>query len=144
MALNKTVKTYSSYNVHIVVDGIVLTGVADDSFVQISSRSEGIVSRTGCDGEVARAIDPNHQYQVRLVTLQTSDSNKRLQEYYMRDRRNGTGMFALEIKDTAGNLTFFAEKAWVNRQPDITRGKDTVNYEWTIDTCAISDEQIKL
>ena len=144
MALNKTVKTYNSYDVHIVIDGVVVSGVADDSFVQIASNSEGIISKTGCDGEVARAIDPNHQYQIRVVLLQTSDSNKRLQNYYMRDRRNGTGMFAIEIKDISGNLNFFAEKAWVARQPDIVRGKDTANYEWTIDTCAISDEQITL
>ena len=142
--LNTTVKTYNSYNVIISIDGETVTGVADDSFVSIEPKSDGIVSRTGCDGEVARAIDPNHQYQLRLVLLQTSVWNNILQNYYNRDRMNGNGMFQLQVKDLAGNLKFFAKNAWIQRQPAIVRGKDTNNLEWPIETGAITDSDITL
>lgn len=142
--LNTTVKTYNSYNVVITINGAIVTGVADDSFVSIEPKSDGIVSRTGCDGEVARAIDPNHQYQLRLVLLQTSEWNAKMQNFYNRDRMNGDGMFSIQVKDLAGNLMFFAKNAWVQRQPAIVRGKDTNNYEWPIETGAITDSDIAL
>ncbi len=142
--LNTAVKTYNSYNVIITINGQIVSGAADDSFVTIEPKSDGVSSKTGCDGEVARAIDPNHQYQVRLVLLQTSSFNSKLQSYYNEDRMQGTGVFSIQVKDLAGNLEFFANQAWVMRQPSIVRGKDTNNLEWMIETGAISDSNIAL
>lgn len=142
--LNTAVKTYNSYAVIITVNGTIVKGVADDSFVTIEPKSDGIISKTGCDGEVARAIDPNHQYQVRLVLLQTAEFNTTLQQFYNRDRMQGTGTFDIKIQDLSGKLQFYAPTAWVMRQPSIVRGKDTNNYEWQIETGSISDSEIAL
>ena len=57
-----TVKTYNSRQVIITLGTHAVSGLADDSFVTIEEKGEGVLSKTGCDGEIARAIDPNKQY----------------------------------------------------------------------------------
>ena len=134
MVFNNAVKTYNSRQVHIAIGGEAVSGLADDTFVSIEQKGQGVISRSGCDGEVARAIDPNEQYVVRFVLLQTSDFNSRLQNLYIKDLREGNGIFAIEIRDMRGAFIFHATDAWVSRQPTRTYGRDTTNKEWTIET----------
>lgn len=134
MKFNNAVKTYNSRQVKIAVGSEAVTGLADDTFVTIEQKGQGVISKSGCDGEVARAIDPNEQYIIRFVLLQTSDYNAYLQNLYLKDLREGTGIFSLEIRDMRGAFIFHATDAWVAKQPTRTYGKDTTNKEWTIET----------
>jgi len=136
------VKTYNSRQVIIALGTHAVTGLADDSFVTIDEKSDGVMSKTGCDGEIARAIDPNEQYTIKLSLLQTSDTNKFLQSKYVLDKRTGEGTFPILIKDLKGGLLFNADVAWVTKQPSRAYGKDTNNREWTIETGAgtLTDE----
>lgn len=143
-ALNQNVTTYSAFNVITTIAGTVVTGFADDSFIQIESKGDGVISKSGCDGEVARAIDPNRQYRVAMTLLQTSEWNSILQQYFNRDRYFGDAIFDIQIKDSNGKTLLFAPKAWVATQPTIGRGKDTTNMEWTIETCAVANSGIQL
>ena len=134
MQFNNRVKTYNSRQVYIAVGGEAVTGLADDTFVSIEQKGEGVISKSGCDGEVARAIDPNEQYVIRFTLLQTSDYNAYLQNLYLKDLREGTGLFSLEIRDMRGAFIFHATDAWVSKQPSRVFGKDTTNKEWMIET----------
>lgn len=128
------VKTYNSRKVITALGSHAVTGLADDSFITIEEKGEGVISKTGCDGEVARAVDPCEQYIVKLVLLQTSATGKYLQSKYLRDKSTGEGTFPLLIKDLNGGTVFSAETAWVQKQPSRVYGKDTNNREWTIET----------
>jgi len=134
MAFHDVVKTYNSRMVKVSFDGNQLTGMADDTFVTIEQKGNGVISKSGVDGEVARAVDPNEQFTVRFVLLQTSASNDILQNSYQEDIRNGTGIGELVINDMRGGEVFFAKAAWVSKQPTRTYGKDTINREWTLET----------
>ena len=111
-----------------------VTGFADDSFIVIEAKGEGITSKSGCDGEVARAIDPNEQYTVKISLLQGATSNSWLQKMHNKDRKTGEGTFPILIKDLRGGLVFSADAAWVQKTTSRTFGKDTNNKEWTIET----------
>ena len=69
------IKTYNSRQVIIALGSHNASGMADDSFVTIEEKGEGVLSKTGCDGEVARAIDPCEQYTVKMSFLQMSDTS---------------------------------------------------------------------
>ncbi len=128
------IKTYNSRQVIIALGSHTASGLADDSFVTIEEKGEGVLSKTGCDGEVSRAIDPCEQYTVKLAFLQMSDTNKFLQSKYQLDKSTGDGLFPILIKDLKGGVLFSADAAWVQKQPSRVWGKDTNNREWTIET----------
>jgi len=128
------VKTYNSRQVVIAFGTHAATGLADDSFVTIEEKGEGVLSKTGCDGEIARAVDPNKQYTVKLALLQMSDTAKWLRSMYKKDKTTGDGLFPILVKDLRGGVVFSTDNAWVQKQPSWVRGKDTNNQEWSIET----------
>ena len=132
----ESVKTYNPREVICTLGTHVVTGYADDSFITIEEKGDGVSSKTGCDGEVIRAVDPNEQYSVKLSLLQYSDTSKYLQNQYRKDKKTGDGMFPILIKDLKGGLLFSADAAWVTKQPSRVYGKADNNREWTIDTGA--------
>lgn len=129
-----SVKTYNSRQVTISLGTHAVTGLADDSFVTIEPLGDGVTSKSGCDGEVARAIDPNEQYSVKLTLLQTSNSNSFLQAQYNADKATGAGEFPILVKDLKGNFVFSADSAWVVKPPSRAYGKETNNREWELQT----------
>ena len=128
------ITTYNSRQVKIALGNHSVSGYAEDSFVTIEQKGDGITSKTGCDGEVMRAIDPNEQYKIKLSVQQQSPTNKWLQAKYIADKTNGTGLFSVLINDLSGNVKFSANQAWVVKQPSRVYGKDTNNREWEIET----------
>lgn len=131
---NNVVKTYNSRQVIIALGTHAVTGYADDSFITIEEKGEGVTSASGCDGEVSRSVDPNEQYTVKLVLLQMSDTNKFLQGKYLLDKKTGDGTFPILVKDLKGGVLFSAESAWVQKQPSRVYGKSAQNREWSIET----------
>ena len=90
--------------------------------------------KTGCDGEIARSISPDNTYKVKLTLLQTSDSNSYFSGMVNLDRDTGNGLFPILIKDLKGGLVFSTEAAWCVKKAPVTRGKETNNREWELDT----------
>lgn len=129
-----TVRTYSAKQVLIALGSHSVTGYAEDSFVTITKNGDGVVKKTGCDGEIARAIDPDNTYSVKLSLLQTSPTNAFLQRMFQMDYDTGEGMFPIMVKDLKGKTVFSADMAWAAKPADRSYGKDTVNREWTIET----------
>ena len=50
------------------------------------------------------------------------------------DRYTGNGLFPILIKDLKGGLVFSTEAAWCVKKAPVTRGKETNNREWELDT----------
>ena len=128
------VKTYNPKEVTIACGSHIVSGIADDSFVSIEANGDGITKKIGCDGEIARAVSPDNTYKVKISLLQTSDSNTFFSNMFDVDRETGEGLFPVLIKDLKGGLVFSTEAAWVIKRSSVTRGKDTNNREWEIDT----------
>lgn len=128
------VRTYNPKEVTIACGSHIVTGIADDSFVSIEANGDGITKKIGCDGEIVRAVSPDNTYKVKISLLQTSDSNAYFSNMFDVDRENGEGLFPVLIKDLKGGLVFSTEAAWVIKRSAVTRGKDSNNREWEIDT----------
>lgn len=126
--------TYNCKQVMVALGNHVLTGYAEDSFITIEKQGDGVMSKVGCDGEIARAIDPNKQFKIKISVLQNSPSNKWLQSRYNLDNDTGNGMFPVLIRDLTGRTVFSSNVAWVVKPTSYAYGKDTTNREWEIDT----------
>jgi hypothetical protein len=131
---SKKVKTYNPKEVTIACGSHIVSGFADDSFVSIEPNGDGITKKVGCDGEIARAVSPDDTFKVKITLLQASDSNSYFSSMCDLDTETGEGMFSILIKDLKGGLVFSADSAWCTKKASVTRGKDTNNREWEIDT----------
>lgn len=127
-----TVTTYNPRKVTIALGSHVVKGVAEDNFIAIESAGDGTTFVSGAYGEVARSVDPSQVYNMKLTLLQTSETNKWLQEQYDKDRKNGGGTFTVNIKDILGGEKFVGSVAWVTKTPAWQRGKQTSSREWDI------------
>lgn len=133
MATNK-VRTYNPKEVVIAAGSHIVTGIADDSFISIEANGDGITKKVGCDGEIVRSVSPDSTFKVKIVLLQTSESNAFFSRKVDQDRETGDGLFPLLIKDLKGGQVFSTEAAWVTKKASFTRGKADNNREWEIDT----------
>lgn len=132
--MSSKIKTYNPKEVVISAGPHIVTGIADDSFVTIEANGDGITKKVGCDGEIVRVVSPDGTYKVKIALLQTSDSNTYFSQKVDQDRETGDGMFPLLIKDLKGGLVFSTEAAWCTKKAAVTRGKESNNREWEIET----------
>lgn len=130
------IKTYNPKEVVVACGAHIVSGYADDSFISIEPNGDGITKKVGCDGEIARSISPDNTYKVKITLLQNSDSNSFFSNIADYDRATGNGLFPVLIKDLRGGLLFATEAAWVIKKSPATRGKETNNREWEIDTAS--------
>lgn len=130
------IKTYNPKEVVVACGTHIVSDYADDSFISIEPNGDGITKKVGCDGEIARSISPDNTYKVKITLLQNSDSNSFFSNIADYDRATGNGLFPVLIKDLRGGLLFATEAAWVIKKSPATRGKETNNREWEIDTAS--------
>lgn len=132
--MSSKIKTYNPKEVTMSCGMHIVTGYADDTFISIEPNGDGITKKVGCDGEIVRAISPDSTYKIKLTLLQTSDSNSFFSSMVDLDRDTGRGLFPVLIKDLKGGTVFSTEAAWCIKKAPLTRGKDTTNREWELDT----------
>ena len=128
------IKTYNPKEVTISLGNHIVSGYAEDTFVNIQPNGDGVSKKVGCDGEIARSISPDDTYVLSLSLLQTSESNAWLQNRLNEDLRTGDGMFPVLVKDLKGGMVFSADAAWPTRPAARGLGRETTTREWEIHT----------
>lgn len=136
------VLTYDPKKNIIIYGGRQLTGFAEDDMITIKPLGDGMQIYSGADGEVGRSVDPNRTFEVKVSLATSSKSNDYLSECYNKDRRTGSYMLPLTIKDLSGSTLFFAKQAWVQNIPESKRGRKIDNQDWTFNTGQVNDPVI--
>jgi hypothetical protein len=134
MAIDKKVRTYDPKLVRVTWGTIVFTGYADGTFISVAQNGDGFEKVRGADGAVDRINKNANDYAVTLTLKQTSLTNDALSLIAFADKESNTGVLPLTITDNGGNTLFFAESAWVGKEPDSEFSSDLSNREWRIDT----------
>lgn len=127
------VKTYNPKKVTVALGNHMVRGYAEDSFITIEPVGEGVTSQSGADGDVVRSVDPDSRFTVKIVVQQTSSTNDFLMSMRKKDKKDGTGVFPLNIKDLMGSEAFSAEYAWVKNDASWGRGKAATDREWELE-----------
>lgn len=136
------VLTYDPKKNIIIYGGRQLTGFAEADMITIKPLGDGMQIYSGADGEVGRSVDPNRTFEVKVSLATSSKSNDYLSECYNKDRRTGSYMLPLTIKDLSGSTLFFAKQAWVQNFPESKRGRKIDNQDWTFNTGQVNDPVI--
>ena len=130
-----TFATYDPKEVHLILDGIPVTGFADGTFIKVTFDENQWNKKTGADGHTARAKSNNYAGTVTATLMGTSSGNDVLNALWQRDRRNNTGKVDMLVRDMQGRTVWSSKHAWVQKMPDQTYGKEVENREWVLD-CA--------
>ena len=64
------VYTYNPKEVNIALGPHIVSGFAEDTFVSVEPRGDGVTVKVGCDGEMNRSISPDGSYNVKITLLQ--------------------------------------------------------------------------
>lgn len=127
------VKTYDPKKVTVVMGPYIISGFAEDTFINIVTNGDGTTAVVGCDQEIVRTISPDSVLKtITLTLLQSSDSNDDLTLLKNMDDQSGAGIVPLAIKDLTGRTVMMSDQAWVGKKPDTQRGKQAQSLAWTI------------
>lgn len=128
------IKTYNPREVTVAFGSHIVSGFADDSFINIDPNGDGVTKKVGCDGEIVRSVSPDDTYIVKVSLLQTSSTNSWLQQRLAKDRKSGDGMFPIIVKDLKGGMVFSCDAAWPKGPASRGYGKEAGNREWELHT----------
>ncbi len=129
------VKTYDPKKVMAIFGPVVITGYAEDTFINIETEGDGITAVVGCDQEIVRSIDPGSIVKkITFSLLQSSDSNDQLSIIHDTDNQAGAGLLPLAIKDLSGRLMVMSDQAWISKKPSVNRGKSATDgkCQWVL------------
>lgn len=119
------IATYDPTKMQVIIGANPASGFTDGTFISVSQDNDSYAKRTGADGEVARSKMANRGATMTLTLLSTSLTNAALSAYHLA----GT-IFPVTIKD--GSNVVFGAQCWVQRPPNVDRGTDVSDSEWTI------------
>lgn len=129
--------TYDPKKVNINFIGVPFTGFAKDNFLSISRKEDGFVTYTGADGEYSRALNRNHSGEAKIKLRHDSPTNTVLAALYVADEKFGAGSGPFMVNDLSGTAVAFAADAWIQKMPDLERGKETGEVEWVFGLGAV-------
>jgi hypothetical protein len=134
---SKEARSYVSSRVLVLVSGVPVSGLAEDTFVTIAPMSDRVTSAVGADGEIARSINPDRRHTITLALQQTSASNDVLSTLAAADElSDGGSVFPVMVQDLSGRTLAAFSQAWISRMPDIAFGPTSATREWTLEAAA--------
>lgn len=132
------VKTYNPAEVSVIWNGIILSGFADGTFVEVTRDADMFGKMIGADGKSIRTKSNDKSGRVTVRLLQGSDSNNLLAAAAILDENGDTGGGPLLVKDSSGLMVCAAASAWVKKMPDIQRAMgEQSSVEWVFESDAI-------
>ena len=134
MARDTQVRTYDPKQVVIVFGAVIFTGFAEGSFITITRSGDLFEKKKGSDGSVNRTNKNSFDFSVNATLQQTSITNDALSLIVQQDILSNNGIKPLTVKDLSGTTLFFAEQAWIKKDPDDEEADVAGSREWQFDT----------
>lgn len=121
-------KTYDPKDVSVVVNGRVITGFADGTFINASKETENYIPHVGAQGEVSRAVNANPLGKITLTLKSTSPSNSEMNRL-----AKSKAIFPARVIDrNDGSLAAGGSECWVEKPANIEYGAEVTSREWVI------------
>lgn len=134
MPADPNVRTYDPKQVIITFGAVIFTGFAEGTFVAIAQNGDSFSKVKGADGGVDRVNMNSNDYSVTVTLKRTSLTNDALSAISAVDKATNAGKYPLTVKDINGTSLFFAEQAWIGKEPDPEESDSMPSREWRIDT----------
>ena len=126
-------QSYSAKLVLVTIDGVAVTGLAEDSFVKITFDEDFTTKRVSREGIPSRALRKNYCAGVEMVFHQTSPGQQLLEALYAKDRYTSDGIGEIVVQDLLGGNKHHMAEAWVKKAPDSDFGVEIKDWTWQLD-----------
>jgi hypothetical protein len=126
-------RTYNPKDVVFSFGSIIASGFSEGSMIGFSMNEEGFSFVAGADGEGTRTLNANESARFTCTLKQSSATNDLFSALHNLDRRAGSGVKPVMLKDNSGTTLISAAKAWIVKPPDVERGKEVSDNEWIIE-----------
>lgn len=131
-------KNYSPQFVTVSFNGVILTGFADGTFVEVEREDDAFTKRVGSQGDVVRVQSMNRSGKITVTLQNQSPTNDILAAFALTDEQTGLGTGTIQIKDkNTASIDPLAVSgvAWIMKLPKIDRAKEATNSVWVFE-CA--------
>ncbi|HDY88912.1 MAG TPA: DUF3277 family protein [bacterium] len=134
MGVDTKTRTYDAAKIGMTFGIHTITGLPDDSFVNIAPTGAAFSTQVGADGGVDRTNLNMFSYIVTITVKQTSPTNDALSKLHAADKLSNVGVLPLMINDSNGTSILAAPLAWIAEEPEVGNGKEAGTREWTFHT----------
>jgi len=129
MADIPAVRTYDSKECNLVINGIVITGVAEGTWIQAERSEDDFTEHVGAHGEVALAESNNFTGEITFTLEATSPSNKMLYDLSMlRGIRSIVPAIVVDANEHGG-IRISSEQSRVRRPANWESGPEITQRE---------------
>lgn len=127
-------KDYDPLKVAVSIDGQIVDGFADGTFISVSRNNQTWTVASGASGETARMKSNDRSGTVELTLMQTSAFNDILSDLLIADEGAEGGKFVFSLIDGNGAVNIIADEMWVQQPPTVEFGKELGDRVWTLET----------
>lgn len=120
-----SVKTYDPEDITMIVNGVILTGFADGTFVAVEQDEEDYTPHVGAKGEVSRAVNANKMGKITTTLKHVSPSNT-----YLNELSKGRDMFPVSVVNQNLGTTEGGNDCWIEKRANSEYGKEISEREW--------------
>jgi len=130
------IQTYDPRDVFVVVDGVVITGLAEGTFVTARRLEPKFNVHVGAQGEVSRAVNANPTGEIVIRTKNTSPFN-----VFLKEKGKSRGTFSVQVIDRNTNgVLAGGNEGWLQEEPEWSYGAEIEVREWNFQ---IADYDVK-
>lgn len=123
-----SIREFDRRDVSLVVDGQVVTGYAEGTFITCAKEEDTYTSYVGAQGEVTRARNA-HPLGTITITLQATSPSNTLLSRLARQRET----FPVRVVDrNSPGATIGGSEAWVQKPANLEFAAEVSGREWTI------------
>lgn len=134
-------QTYDPKLFTISVGGQTISELADGTFIKAGFNTDAFAIKVGADGKGCRVRNADESGRFEITVLSASPGNDTLAALSLLDRRLGTGIVPVFVKDGSGTAQASAAAAWVVKQPEMERGKEMTDTTWILETLNLQQTQ---
>jgi hypothetical protein len=128
----KEVLAFSAAASTITYLGVVITGLSDsDSAIQFEPSVDSATMRVGIQGDAGIALSADSSAMFTLELLQGSESCEFLQNKLNAQKIGAIATGPLIYRDAVSGTQIILNRAFISRQPNITRGGEYGVMTWT-------------
>lgn len=128
---------YDPKQFSLIIGGNIISGFADDDYIEVERDTDAFSKKVGVDGIVTRAKNNDRSGHVIIRIMQSSSSNNALSTLALADEKNMSGSVPVLCKDGSGFSVFSSLAGWVKKFPKTSWKKEVTMWEWTIDCAAL-------
>ena len=126
--------TYDPKKVILMLNGVLITGFAEDTFVEIEYNSERYAVAVGADGAGIRSKRNDRSATVRITLTAGVLANNVLQGMMALDDAANAGAVLFKMTDKGTGRSYSSVSMWVNKDPEGTYGTTAAGQVWELST----------